>query len=117
MNKAKVTKIYSDGVEFDNGMQLYSDHEPDCCETHYLDFEDLTLADFEGLEFDLTSRDFFERVDGYGIALKPLAGHPIRVPGYGYNNGYYSSQLDLVLTDGKGFSVIFDISECQDIKG
>jgi hypothetical protein len=77
----------------------------------------LTLADFDGLEFDLTSDDFFERIEGYGIALKPVAGHPVRIPGYGSNNGYYSSQLDLVLSDGKGFSKVFDVSECQKITG
>jgi len=75
----------------------------------------LTLADFAGLEFDLTSDDFFERIVGYGIALKPIVGFPVRIPGYGSNNGYYSSDLDLVLIDGKGFSKVFDITECQDI--
>ena len=116
MNKSKVTKVDHAGIEFDNGMRLESYHRQDCCETHYLDFEYLSLADFEGLEFDLTSRDFFDRVEGYGIALKPLVGHPVRIPGYGYNNGFYSSQLDLILTDGKGFSVVIDISECQKLK-
>ena len=115
MNKVKVIKVDSDGLEFDNGVRLDSNHDSDCCESHYLSLADLTLADFDGLEFDITSEEFFERVDGYGIALKPLAGHPVRIPGYGSNNGYYSSQLDLVLSDGKGFSKVFDISECQDI--
>jgi hypothetical protein len=115
MNKVKVVKVDSDGLEFDNGVMLDSNHDSDCCESHYLSFADLTITDFEGLEFDLTSDDFFERIDGYGIALKPLAGHPVRIPGYGSNNGYYSSQLDLVLSDGKGFSKVFGISECQDI--
>lgn len=115
MDKVKVTCIH-DGIMFDNGVFLASNHEQDCCESHYLDFTHITMDDFDGLEFDLTSDDFFERVDGYGIALKPIAGHPVRIPGYGYNNGYYSSQLDLVLNDGKGFSKVFDITECQDIQ-
>lgn len=113
MNKVKVVKVDSDGLEFNNGVRLDSNHDSECCESHYLSFADLTIADFEGLEFDLTTEEFFERVDGYGIALKPLYGHPVRIPGYGSNNGYYSSQLDLVLSDGKGFSRVFDISECQ----
>lgn len=73
----------------------------------------MTLADFDGLEFDLTSDDFFERIEGYGIALKPLVGHPVRIPGYGSNNGYYSSRLDLVLSDRKGVLKVYDVSECQ----
>jgi hypothetical protein len=61
--------------------------------------ENLTIADFEGLEFDISGDDFFERIDGYGIALKSLNGHPVRIPGYGSNNGYYSCDLELVLKD------------------
>ena len=115
MNKVKVIKVDSDGLYFNNGARLDSKHDQDCCESHYLSFADITLADFNGLEFDLTSEVFFERIDGYGIVLKPLNGHPVGVPGYGSNNGYYSTQLELVLTDDKGVSKAFDISECQDI--
>ena len=116
MNKGKVIKIDSTGLDFDNGVRLESAHERNCCETHYLSFSDLTIMDFEGLEFDLTSEEFFERIDGYGIALKPLFGHPVRIPGYGHNNGYYSSELVLVLSDDKGFRKVFDISNCQVIE-
>jgi len=73
----------------------------------------LTIADFDNLEFDLTTDDFFERIEGYGIALKPLIGHPVRIPGYGSNNGYYSGNLYLVLSDGKDFNKVFDVTECQ----
>ena len=117
MNRVKVVKVDSDSLEFDNGVVLSSDHKSDCCEQHYLSLTDFDIADFDELEFDLTSDDFFERIDGYGIALKPLVGYPVRIPGYGFNNGYYSSQLDLKLSDGKGFSRVFDVSECQVIKG
>lgn len=115
MNKVKVIKVDSYGLEFDNGLYLTSEHQQDCCESHYLSLKDLSLSDFEDLEFDLTSDNFFERIDGYGIALKPLIGHPVRIPGYGSNNGYYSSNLDLVLTRNH-FVKIFDISKCQVIK-
>jgi hypothetical protein len=56
-------------------------------------------------------------VNGYGIALKPIFGHPVRVPGYGSNNGYYSDQLELIVSNGNDFTKTFDISECQDISG
>lgn len=64
------------------------------------------------LQFDISSPDFFERIPDYGIALKPINGLPIRVPGYGSNNGYYSSDLSLTLTRN-GIETNFDISECQ----
>ena len=113
MEKLKVVKVDPDSIEFDNGLTLTSDHDQDCCENHYLSFSDLTIADFEGLEFDLSGEDFFKRIEDYGIELIPIQGHSVKVPGYGSNNGYYSSNLDLVLTDGKSFTKSFDISDCQ----
>lgn len=113
-NKRKVIKIDEESLEFDDGSTLYSNHDSDCCETHYLCLKDLTLADFDKLEFDLSNDNFFERIEDYGIALKPIHGHPVRIPGYGYNNGYYSSQLDLILTNPfTGIHKTFDITACQ----
>lgn len=115
MENQKVVKIEKESILFENGCKLFSNHEKDCCEVHYLSFKDLTIEDFDGLEFNLTTDLFFERIEGYGIALLPINGHPVRIPGYGYNNGYYSSQLDLILTDGKKITKTYDISDCQTI--
>jgi len=114
MKNLKVVKIDSQYLEFDNGVQLFSDHRQDCCESHYLSFSDLTLADFDGLEFDLTNDNFFNRIEGYGIELVPISGFSVKIPGYGSNNGYYSSDLTLVITNNIGFRKTFDITECQD---
>lgn len=108
----KVKSVTDSGITFENGIELYSDHNQDCCENHYLHFADLKLEDFEGLEFDLSGESFFERVEDYGIRLIPVNGHPISVPGYGYNNGYYGSNIDLCLSDGR----TFDVSNCQVIQ-
>ena len=116
MEYNKVIKVDEETIGFDNGLMLYSEHDQDCCESHYLSFGDLTIEDFDGLEFDLNGDNFFERVEGYGIALLPVNGHPVRVPGYGCNNGYYSTNLTLVLSDNKTFTKRFDITECQDIE-
>jgi hypothetical protein len=115
MKNLKVVNIHLNGLEFDNGMLLSSYHEQDCCEYHYLSFYDLGLEDFEGLEFDLSNDDFFEKIEGYGIALKPTNGYPIRIPGYSDNNGDYSSDLELIICskDGKEIYKRYDISECQ----
>jgi hypothetical protein len=114
MEKVRVVSIEEEGVTFDDGTTLGSFHPQDCCESHYLSFNDLTIEDFEGLEFDLSDDKFFNRIEDYGIELVPLKGYTVKVPGYGSNNGYYSSHLDLVLTDGKDFNKTFDITECQD---
>jgi hypothetical protein len=116
MKKLKVVAMDSDSLTFDNGMKLFSDHDQDCCENHYLSFNDLTLADFDGMEFDFSNDDFFERIAGFGIALKPTNDHPVRIAGYGENNGYYSSNLSLVITEPNSHKIYekFDITECQD---
>lgn len=116
MEKVKVVKIDGDTIEFDNGIRLTSSHESDCCESHELSMKDLTMADFEGLQFDLSNDNFFRRIPDYGIELVRIHGHSVKIPGYGYNNGYYSDQLDLVLTNGKDFRKKFDITDCQVIK-
>lgn len=105
----KVIKI-DDGLLFDDGTTLSSHHSQDCCENHYLDFSNLKMDDFEGLDFDLNGY-FFNRIEDFGIALTPTNGYPVRIPGYGYNNGYYSSNLNLVLSGT--INRDFDISDCQ----
>jgi hypothetical protein len=117
MEKLKVVNIGSDAIEFENGVKLYSNHDSDCCESHELTLSDLTMADFEGLEFDLTNDGFFNRIPDYGIELIPLQGHSVKIAGHGYNNGYYSDQLDMIIEkDGKEIKR-YDITECQDIDG
>jgi hypothetical protein len=100
---------------FEDGTRLYSNHDSSCCESHYLDFEHISIDDFEGLDFDLSNDNFFEAVDGYGIRLVPTNGFPVPIPGYGYNNGYYSTELELVLSSPDGNRRVFDISDCQEI--
>ena len=113
MKNLKVVQVSSDLIEFENGIILYSDHVQDCCEHHFLDFKHIAIDDFSGLEFDLEGDTFFKRIEDYGIELTPLKGHSVKIPGYGHNNGYYSSELTLVITDNKNFTKHFSISECQ----
>lgn len=115
MKKLKIIKINEDALIFENGIILFSDHEQDCCEHHYLSMEDLTMEDFKDLKFDLSNHNFFRKIENYGIELIPIRGHSIRIPGYGTNNGYYSSNLRLCLTDYNQFNRRYDISNCQTI--
>ena len=116
MEKLKVINISSDAIDFENGFKLYSNHESDCCESHELLIGDLTMADFEGLEFDLTNDGFFNRIPDYGIELIPIKGHSVKIAGHGSNNGYYSDQLDMIIEkEGKRIRR-YDITECQDIE-
>ena len=114
MKNLKVVKIESEKITFDDGTTLYSYHDQDCCEYHYLSFNDLDLRDFEDLTFDLTNDNFFNKIEGYGIELIPIKGFSIKVPGYGSNNGYYSTNLTLCVTSN-GKTREYDIEECQEI--
>lgn len=111
----KVVEVKGDSLLFSDGTKLYSNHETDCCESHYLDLSHLSLEDFEGLEFDLSNDSFFNRIEDYGIELVPVRGFSVKIPGYGFNNGYYSNQLTLILEFTYKESSTYDISECQDI--
>lgn len=114
MTKVKEVSKKDERIIFEDGTLLYSHHEQDCCENHWLDFEHIATEDFEGLEFDLSNDGFFERIEGYGIALLPKNGHPVRIAGYGSNNGYYSTELTLVIEKGSDVRR-YDITECQEI--
>jgi len=114
MEKLKVVKVDSYSIVFDNDVVLTSEHDQDCCEEHYLSMSDLSMSDFEGLEFDLTNDNFFKRIEGYGIELVPITGYSVKIPGYASNNGYYSSDLSLVLMSPSLPDKVYDISECQD---
>ena len=110
-----MSKVISVGgvLVFDTGHILSDEHNQDCCESHYLSFDDLKVEDFAHLDFDLTG-NFFERVEDFGIRLISTNGTAIPIPGYGSNNGYYGSNIDLVLQDGTGKEIArFDVSECQ----
>jgi hypothetical protein len=116
IQKVVAIKNEDDGViEFSNGYRLTTHHESDCCEHHYWSLTDLTIDDFNGLEFDLDDDNFFGRIEGYGICLVPIDGFPIRIPAYGSNNGYYSQNLSLVLTKDNKTINEFDITKCQDV--
>ena len=57
----KIKEIKNDIIYFENGYELYSDHDQDCCESHYLDFEHIEKSDYKDLEFDLSNNNFFKR--------------------------------------------------------
>ncbi len=109
---SKIVKISTYEVEFDDGYVLSSDHSQECCESHYLWFRDIALNEVKDLDFDLSSSNWFRRIENYGIVLISRQGITVKVPGYASNNGYYSADLFLVLRKGKE-ERIFDISWCQ----
>lgn len=113
---SKIIKLENELITFDCGSTLSSSHESDCCEHHELDPTGISLEEVKDLEFDLSQplESLIERVEGYGIRLKSTNNFPLPIPAYGYNNGYYGTNIDLTLKT-KDKSETIDITECQSI--
>lgn len=111
----KVIDVAKNYIAFENDLFLSYHHDQDCCEEHYLDFQHLSVKDFENLKFDLT-KEFFRKIPGYGIELIPIEGWSVKIPAYSYNNGYYSDNLSLVIIKREGVEhmIYFDITDCQE---
>jgi hypothetical protein len=107
-------KLWVDeAILFSDGYILGSHHDTDCCESHFLEFTNINLDEFKGLKFDLSNENFFKRIPDYGIELIPINGHSIKIPGYGNNNGWYSSNIDLIVIKDKKIINMYDVSDCQ----
>lgn len=110
-------------VIFTDGYELTSDHYQDCCESHYLDFSMLknyNIGSATGKpiniyeqEFDFSSGVPFSRVDEMGILLYDTEGNKYLINGYGYNNGWYGDNIELVLYQNHLKKYHYDVSECQ----
>jgi hypothetical protein len=92
----KVVKINDEMVLFDNGSKITFDHDQDCCECNYADFEQLNDTGIEKENFSepLT----FEEAGEYGFRF----GNPGKmyyVPCYSLQNGYYTNAVDIYYND------------------
>lgn len=120
----KIKTIEEERVIFDDNSKLYSYHETNCCESHYLDFNMLKnynvspktgkKLDIYKQEFDFSNGVNFKRVEGMGILLFDVEGNSYLINGYGYNNGYYSDEIILIYEKDKE-EHRYDVSECQTI--
>lgn len=94
----KVTKSW-DTLEFDNGLTIEDWHDQDCCESNYLDFEQLQVGD----EFpNLEPKSFIDYITlkEDGFAIKTTDGTPKWVQARSSQNGYYSSGVGMVVKKG-----------------
>lgn len=115
-NLVKVIEIETERLIFSDGSEMYSYHDQDCCELHYLSINDLKKENaFDGLLFDLSNIDkLITKIPCFGISINPVNGHPVKIPGYSSNNGYYSDNLSLIINDKTlGIDTTIDITECQ----
>ena len=86
----KIIEVNDEKLLFDNGSVITFDHEQDCCEFNYAQFDALEPLAFK-VEFDeeLT----FEEVEEAGFRFGNLPQKMFFVPCYSDQNGYYSSNI------------------------
>ncbi len=116
----KIKEINEEYIIFDNNYKLESHHQQDCCENVYADFE--TLKDYnvstktgksikiQDIDFNETLEALVEGIKGEGFNIISKIGEKFFVPCYNEQNGYYSSDLELILYKEKVKESI-DISE------
>lgn len=99
----KIKNITEEEILFNDGTVVTYNHDQDCCENVYADFNALKDTDI----FDKEFKDVkIEGVNGSGIKMNGYF-----IPCYNEQNGYYSSNLEIVIKSlGKDKKVI-DISE------
>ena len=88
----KIEKIENGRIIFDNGNTISYDHDQDCCEQNYADFEQL---DDLGRAYDFDESTMqFEFVEDAGFRFGD-ARQMFFVPCYSDQNGYYTTQIDI----------------------
>ena len=98
----KIISVDDETIKFDDGTTIEYYHDQDCCEHVYADFIQLQDTDifqqsFTGVEIEGVKDSGF-RLNGYFV------------PCYNVQNGWYSSDLVLVITAPAGKTRV-DISD------
>ena len=116
----KIKEINEEKIVFDNGYELEYYHEQDCCEQVYADFDilkDYNISTKTGKIINIKDIDFEEHleyliqgIENEGFNMISKIGEEFFIPCYNNQNGYYSSELELILKRGKAKEVM-DISE------
>lgn len=99
----KVIQINETGIEFDDGTSIIDNHMRDCCEVVYADWK--SLRDTDIMQHEFVNRSIVGVKDS-GFRLGQYF-----VPCYNDQNGYYSSNLELIITDRRGNEKIINISD------
>lgn len=88
----KIVEVNYEHIKFDNGSIITFDHEQDCCEHNYADFEQI---EEQALEAEFGKELVFEAVEGSGFRFGNKGTPMFFIPCYSEQNGYYSSDIDI----------------------
>lgn len=105
----RIKEVNENMILFDNGNSITFDHEQDCCELNYADFEQLDdIA--RTTEFDPNLE--FEALPEKGFLFGNRPNKMFFVPCYSCQNGYYSDEITIVYNGNVVLS--FDAEEHSD---
>lgn len=117
----KIKEINDDYILFDNGYKLRAYHSQDCCENVYADFEilkDYNVSTKTGKSIKIQEIDFEESleqliqgIEEQGFNMVSKIEEKFFVPCYNSQNGYYSSNLELILYKSEKLKETLDISD------
>ena len=102
-------------ILFDNGYKLMTNHDQDCCENNYADFNQLDNTGIWSEEFDEDL--IIDTIDDEGFRIRAKSGYWYFVPCYSEQNGYYSNDLIVSLVDNNDLiikSYVLNCKECID---
>ena len=104
----KIRAIRTDYIKFNNNALITFDHDQDCCEYNYADFE--YLRDEPGImDYDFDEDNLkFEFVENAGFRFGDNR-RMFFVPCYSEQNGYYTCNIDIYF---RGQIVTF--GECKE---
>ena len=106
----RIKEITNEKITFDNGNYITFDHDTDCCEWNYADFN--YLKDECGImSFDFPENLEFEVVDGSGFRFG--GARKFFVPCYSDQNGYYSSDIDIYYYTENGENLYTSNFNCE----
>ena len=104
---AKIVEAEENILRFDNGVEIYCDHDQQCCENNYADFTQLDdIARSRDFDTDKLEIEILED-QGFRFGNKPFNMH--FVPCYSVQNGYYSTNLNIFI-NGKMIGTL----ECEE---
>lgn len=99
----KIKEVTSEHILFDNGNTITFEHDRDCCEYNYADFSVLTENNVN-YSFDFDEELIFAFADSLGFVFGSRDEdnnlHGVFIPCYSDQNGYYSTDID-ILYNGK----------------
>ncbi len=107
----KIKSWDDERITFDDGSYISYNHEQDCCEYNYADFSVLDVM--LGNEKDYVEFDSFEitTVDDGGFLITlylpdkrilRCQEHKIFIPCYSEQNGYYTTDIEIIYSDKDG---------------